>query len=102
VARQGDPSQYYPAAAIGAGLRGTVRVRIGIDRGGCVAHVAVVTSSGTQLLDQAAMRMAFDYEFIPADEGGQPRGADYFVLPVTFSLRDERDPPATGPAQPQP
>jgi protein TonB len=102
VARQANPSDYYPAAAIGAGLSGTVRVRIGIDRGGCVTHVAILASSGTQLLDQAAMRMAFDFEFIPADEGGQPRAADFFVLPVNFILRDEADRQGAESAQPQP
>lgn len=102
VRKRGNIHDYYPAGARNAGMEGRVRVRIEIDGSGCVRRAAVVSTSGYLLLDQAAMRMAFDYEFIPAEENGKARERDAFIQPLTFSLRDEPTAPQGAPPQPQP
>lgn len=102
VLKRGNPHDYYPAGARNGGMEGRVRVRIVINSGGCVQNTAVVGTSGYLLLDQAAMRMAFDYEFIPAEENGRARERDAFIQPITFSLRQEPTAPQGARGQPQP
>ncbi len=72
----------YPARAIRMGLQGTVLLSVEVDAMGWVASCAVQVSSGSSLLDSAAVRAVRKWRF----DGGP--GA--VTLPVQFSLRRPR------------
>lgn len=85
LARQGD-ANYYPEVARRLLIEGSIRVRVEIDTGGCVAGVSIVETSASEMLDQAAIRRAMDMEFIPAEVDGKP--AEYGALQrMIFSLK---------------
>lgn len=72
----------YPEEARVAGLSGSVRLRLSIDRRGRVQEVAVETSSAVAALDREAVRAAHLWRF--------PRGRDNRVSihTVRFDLED--------------
>lgn len=80
------PPPPYPIQAIRQGQQGTVvlRIRVGVD--GKPVSVAIETSSGSRVLDQAARQQVLRYwQFVPATVDGQRVQADGLV-PVEFSL----------------
>ena len=60
-------------------------VKIRIDTSGCVTGLGVIGSSGSDALDQAALRMAETQSFLPAERDGR---AVSFVAsePINFKL----------------
>jgi TonB family protein len=79
VLRAPDVARWYPEEARRHGIQGTAVVRLTVDREGRVARAWVIRSSGSDLLDRQAVRMAYAYRFTAGD-GGR---AD---LPVRFVL----------------
>ena len=73
--------QYYPPAAIAAGIEGEVRLLITLAADGSVADVDVAAGSGHAILDQAAVRAAWAMGSLPG------LGRRELLLPVVFSLR---------------
>jgi protein TonB len=62
----------YPRLAKQAGLEGVVVVQVLVDKGGNVRDALVAKSSGTEALDQAAIKAAYDCKFKPGIQNGQP------------------------------
>ena len=76
----------YPERARRAGVEGLVTVRISLSASGEIAEVAVVGSSGSRLLDEAAVAAARSSIFRPAARGGVPVSAEA-VASYRFELR---------------
>jgi protein TonB len=76
----------YPERARRAGVEGLVTVRISLLANGEIAAVAVVGSSGSRLLDDAAAEAARSSVFTPAVKGGMPVPAEATAT-YRFELR---------------
>jgi TonB family protein len=87
VARQ----RRYPEIAVRLGMQGTAHVHLRVRQDGSLMEPPrLVTSSGQEVLDAEALRMAAaaaPFEPLP---GGVPRTDAGFVIPVVFSLRAGR------------
>lgn len=77
----GSLSKHYPEAARAQHIQGTVRLALSIGRDGRVQSAHIIGSSGSSVLDQAALQMARNAN-CPAMETSAN-----FVLPVRFSIR---------------
>ena len=67
-------NQVYPELARPLGLSGTTVFQIDIDRSGNLLHLAVLQSSGTQVIDQAlatAIRRSTPFPPVSADVPGR-------------------------------
>ncbi|MCR4266221.1 energy transducer TonB, partial [Nitratireductor sp. ZSWI3] len=74
----------YPSAAKRERLRGEVQVRFTVARNGSVSGISVVRSSGSPVLDQAALetvRRAAPFPQIPSEAG---RASWPFTVPLAF------------------
>lgn len=76
----------YPMAARASGVQGTTRVRLFVSVAGTVTAAVVMQSSGSRLLDDAAVASLLRWRFQPALRNGEPVAAEV-VVPVVFSLR---------------
>lgn len=77
-------AQYYPTRARERGISGTATLRLTIADDGQLADVSLVTSSGSGLLDTAALKAVQDAAPFPPPPGGQAS----FTLPLVFQLND--------------
>lgn len=75
----------YPAAARRRGLSGTVLVEVNVQPDGSIGAVAVVTSSGHEVLDEAALEAIKSLRREPFPPGLPPRLIRVH-LPVVFAL----------------
>ncbi|MCY4397864.1 MAG: M56 family metallopeptidase [Gemmatimonadetes bacterium] len=83
--RQAMESEYPPLFR-DAGIGGTVQVWFFIDESGEVREAAVKESSGSEALDEAALRVAPVFKFTPAMN--RDRAVPVWVsLPITFTTR---------------
>ncbi|WOB49899.1 energy transducer TonB [Xanthomonas hydrangeae] len=81
-----SPAPSYPVAALRAGQKGTVLLRVLVGTDGRPAEVSVQTSSGHRALDLAARSQVLrNWRFQPATQNGQAVQA-YGLVPVSFSL----------------
>jgi TonB family protein len=99
VRSQPDLRDYFPAEAINFKVTGAAKVRMSYDKTGCIADVSVLESTGAEILDAAAVRIAFDYALVPGLVDGKPVDGGV-VLPVNFNVHDVM--PEPPPGQPQP
>jgi protein TonB len=77
------PSPRYPAQALRSGEQGTVMVSAEIDANGVPSDVGVAKSSGSRLLDRAAVDAVRHWRFRPAMADGQPAPGRVQV-PISF------------------
>jgi TonB family protein len=77
------PADFYPEASRKALLEGSVLLSVGISATGCAERIAIAGSSGSELLDDAAMRFGETIEFLPAEKDGKAV-ASTKELRVTF------------------
>jgi protein TonB len=82
-----NPWPRYPAAARRRGIEGEVLVEVRVGADGAPAGVEILRSSGSALLDAAAVEALERWRFEPARSGGQPV-AGAVEIPVTFKLTD--------------
>src|SRR5262249_3592282 len=76
----------YPADALSAGIEGTVLLRLKIDADGKVIKAVIEKGSGTDSLDDSALRTLRRWLFYPARRNGQ--SVPFEVLkPIVFSIR---------------
>jgi TonB family protein len=75
----------YPPDAKAAGVEGEVWVSAYLDTAGQVAQVKLAKSSGSKLLDDAALKSAWDCKFKPAKKDGKPV-AVWVSFSVVFTL----------------
>ncbi len=72
---------FYPPEAVAQGLQGEVRLLLRLDAGGKLVSASVVTSSGHEVLDKAAVSAAYA-------TGVFPGAAGELLLPVDFRLSE--------------
>jgi periplasmic protein TonB len=77
----GSLNRHYPEAARARGEQGTVRLALTISRDGRVQSARVIGSSGSSVLDRAALQMARNAS-CPAMETSAN-----FILPVRFAIK---------------
>ncbi len=68
------------------GEQGKVVLRVLVSAGGDPAKVEVRTSSGSEVLDEAALDAVKHWRFVPARKGEQPVEA-WVLVPITFTLQ---------------
>jgi TonB family protein len=76
----------YPPLLRDAGIGGTVRVMMFIDKDGQVTNTRIDESSGHEALDNAALRVARAFDFSSALNHDEPVGA-WIAFPITFAVR---------------
>lgn len=76
----------YPPLLRDAGIGGTTIVWFFIDANGVVKNQVIQQSSGHEVLDEAALRVAPVFEFTPAENRGNPVPV-WVQLPITFTTR---------------
>jgi protein TonB len=80
------PAPVYPASAIKMNITGRVLLRIEVDATGHPVSGVIEQSSGSSILDAAALKVVLKkWRFVPAQHGGQPIAATALV-PIVFSL----------------
>ena len=83
--RKGVPE--YPELALEQHVEGQVTIRVTIGPDGRVEDATLVRSSGSKLLDDAALDAARTSTFRPPLVNGVPTARDYLIV-YTFSLED--------------
>ncbi|HUZ90781.1 MAG TPA: TonB family protein [Methylocella sp.] len=78
-------AKHYPEAARARGEQGTVRLALVIDRGGRVVSARIIGSSGSPILDEAALGMARHASGrpLPPEMGASVS----LIVPVRYSIR---------------
>jgi protein TonB len=84
---EANPWPRYPAAARRRGIEGEVLLRVAVGLDGRAERVEIVRSSGSALLDKAAVEALERWRFEPARAAGQPVAATV-EIPVTFRLTE--------------
>jgi protein TonB len=79
----------YPAEAEKAGLEGDVWLKALIASDGSVAKAEIVTTSGHEMLDKAALAAAKECRYKPAIQDGQPV-ATWITYKVGFVLDNKK------------
>lgn len=80
-----NPPPGYPAAARRNGEEGTVTLRVLVSAEGAPREVALERSSGSSLLDAAALATVKTWRFSPARRGGEAQEA-WVLVPIVFRL----------------
>lgn len=80
-----NPKPPYPRPARRLGLEGTVVLRVLVSPGGKALEVKIQKSSGTGVLDDAAVNAVRNWTFVPAKQGGRAITAAVDV-PINFNL----------------
>ena len=75
----------YPTMARDQGVQGTTIVLVSVSASGSVSSASVAQSSGNRLLDDAAVRAAYQSRFQPATRNGTPVASSARLV-YTFSL----------------
>ena len=87
VAYLNNPRPAYPPIARKLGLEGLVLLRVDVSAKGTPEKVVVAQTSGTELLDEAAMRAVQGWTFVPARRGETPI-AHAVEVPIRFQLKN--------------
>ena len=82
-----NPKPEYPSIAKSRGWTGKVMLRVQVSPEGTANAVEVETSSGHEMLDEAAIEAVKKWKFIPAKKG-ETAVASAVIVPIVFSLRD--------------
>ena len=83
----GNQPPPYPDAAKRRGVEGSVLVRLEVSREGTVVRAEVAESSGSALLDEAALSALRRWRF-RAPGGGRLASSFAVMVPVRFALRE--------------
>jgi len=81
-----NPAPRYPPLARRMGQQGKVVLRVLVNPGGGPAQIEVRASSGSDVLDEAALDAVRRWRFVPAKRGDQPVAA-WVLVPITFTLQ---------------
>ena len=76
----------YPLIARRKGVEGTVRLKVFVTRDGRPAQVQLDQSSGSPLLDEAALDAVRNWRFVPARRG-QDAIESWVLVPIVFELK---------------
>ncbi len=80
-----NPAPDYPAAAQKRGLEGKVVLKVHVLATGQPDTVTIATSSGHQILDDAALKAVTQWAFAPARRGQTPIDG-WVQVPLTFKI----------------
>lgn len=80
-----NPAPVYPPLARRMGEQGKVVLRVLVNSSGTTDRVELRTSSGSRLLDAAALETVKQWRFVPARQGDRPVAA-WVLIPITFML----------------
>jgi periplasmic protein TonB len=81
-----SPPPPYPAQALRLRQAGRVVLRVRVDANGRAAEIAVESSSGFRVLDEAAIKAVRNrWHFVPANQDGRPVQA-WALVPIVFEL----------------
>jgi protein TonB len=81
-----NPAPAYPPIARRMGEEGKVVLRVHVTERGLADDVQLKASSGSQRLDDTALRTVKQWKFVPARRGDTPIDA-WVLVPISFSLR---------------
>jgi protein TonB len=79
-----DPDRDYPVMARTAEMEGLVLLKVTVDERGKVIYV-VVLKSDAAVFNEAAMKVVRRWEFVPAEQSGNPVKAT-ITIPLRFTL----------------
>ena len=80
-----NPKPLYPAMAKRQQWEGKVILKVKVLASGAASEVSIQTTSGHEILDEAALEAVRQWHFVPAKRGGQP--VDSWVgVPINFNL----------------
>lgn len=82
-----NPAPRYPSVARRRGIEGTVTLAVLVSAQGLASEVQLARSSGSTLLDEAALEAVRRWRFLPALAGGRAVEARVLV-PIAFRLVD--------------
>ncbi len=82
-----NPRPPYPMVARRMGYHGKVVLNVEVLAEGKAGQVKLHTSSGYEILDNAALQTVKTWRFSPARRFGQPV-TQWFLVPIKFSLED--------------
>lgn len=80
-----DVEAPYPPKMLRQGKTGTVVVRLVVEKDGSVSSVDIIGGSGQPEFEQAVMRVAYQWTFVPATRNGRPVRA-YATRTYRFAL----------------
>lgn len=80
-----NPAPIYPSSARRSNTQGKVLLEVSVTTGGTAKQVIIASSSGSSLLDDAALDAVRNWKFIPAKQGGEIIEAKV-IVPVEFKL----------------
>ena len=80
-----NPKPAYPNISKRRGEQGTVTISVLIGMDGSAQDAKVKTSSGFELLDQAALNTVKNWRYVPGKRGGVPETM-WFNVPINFVL----------------
>lgn len=80
-----NPPPVYPPSARRKGVQGKVMLKVDVSKEGSAREVSVAHSSGSLLLDNAALGAVKRWRFVPAKQGSEIIEAQVLV-PVEFKL----------------
>ena len=81
-----NPRPAYPEIALRRGWEGQVLLRVRVSPDGRPVSIAVVNSSGRDVLDQAATDAVRGWTFVPARQGSEAI-AGWVNVPIVFHLQ---------------
>jgi protein TonB len=77
----------YPRSAQRRNVQGTAFLHFAMDRNGKVLRYALVTSSGSEVLDEEVLEMIERAQPLPALPPEMPGAAAEYTVPINFDLR---------------
>ena len=80
-----NPAPNYPMQARQRNIQGKVLLNVAVKTDGTAATVVVSRSSGSKILDEAALDAVKDWRFIPAKRKGEVVQANV-IVPVEFKI----------------
>ncbi|MEO5702646.1 MAG: energy transducer TonB [Gammaproteobacteria bacterium] len=86
AAYRNNPSPDYPRSAKRLRIEGTVMLRVLVSPEGKALQVDIATSSGADMLDEAARSSVSDWTFSPATSDGQAIKSTV-IVPIKFNLK---------------
>jgi protein TonB len=81
-----NPRPLYPNVARKRGYEGRTLLRVEVLASGKVGRIKIATSSGFDVLDQAALASVRDWTFVPGTQNGKNM-KQWVMVPIKFSLR---------------
>ena len=81
-----NPLPHYPKVARRRGYEGQALLRVEVLESGRVGQIKVMTSSGYEVLDKAALKSVKGWIFVPGTKSGM-KIDQWVMVPVRFSLK---------------